>query len=89
VLATVGVAREATGTKRAVANRPGARFSLAAVACPVDYGGNLLKRSYVGAQQKPRRIKMDRSSQQLLVGTFAYLVAIGGLIAALGAAFGS
>jgi len=30
---------------------------------------------------------MDRSSQQLLVGTFAYLVAIGGLIAALGAAF--
>ena len=87
--ATIGVAREATGTKRTVANRPGARFSVAAVACPVDYGGNLLKRSYVGAQQKPGQIKMDRSSLQLLVGTFAYLVAIGGLIATLGAAFGT
>ena len=30
---------------------------------------------------------MDQSSQQLLVGTFAYLVAIGVLIAALGVAF--
>jgi hypothetical protein len=32
---------------------------------------------------------MDRSSQQLLVGTFAYLIVIGGLIATLGAAFGN
>ena len=32
---------------------------------------------------------MDRSSQQLLIGTFAYLIAIGGLIATLGAAFGT
>jgi len=32
---------------------------------------------------------MDRNSQQLLVGTFAYLMAIGGLIVTLGAAFGS
>jgi hypothetical protein len=30
---------------------------------------------------------MDQNSQQLLVGTFAYLVAIGGLIATLGAVF--
>lgn len=32
---------------------------------------------------------MDRSSQQLLVGTFAYLLAIGSLVATLGAAFGT
>jgi hypothetical protein len=32
---------------------------------------------------------MDQSSQQLLIATFAYLVAIGVLIAALGMAFGS
>ncbi len=32
---------------------------------------------------------MDQSSQQLLVGTFAYLVAVGALIAALGSAFGT
>jgi hypothetical protein len=32
---------------------------------------------------------MDQSSQQLLIGTFFYLVAIGALIATLGAAFGS
>jgi hypothetical protein len=31
---------------------------------------------------------MDQSSQQLLVGTFAYLVAIGAIVAALAAAFG-
>ena len=31
---------------------------------------------------------MDQSSQQLLVGTVAYLVAIGAVIATLGAAFG-
>ncbi len=30
---------------------------------------------------------MDQSSQQLLVGTFAYLVAIGGIIAMLGSVF--
>ena len=32
---------------------------------------------------------MDQSSRQLLLGTFAYLMALGGLIATLGAAFGS
>jgi hypothetical protein len=32
---------------------------------------------------------MDQSSQQLLVGTFAYLVTIGALVAALGAVFGT
>jgi hypothetical protein len=32
---------------------------------------------------------MDQGSQQLLIATFAYLMAIGGIIAALGAAFGS
>jgi hypothetical protein len=32
---------------------------------------------------------MDRNSQQLLVGTFAYLIAIAGLVATLGAAFGT
>jgi hypothetical protein len=32
---------------------------------------------------------MDQSSKQLLLGTFAYLMALGGLIATLGAAFGS
>ena len=32
---------------------------------------------------------MDQSSKQLLFGTFAYLMALGGLIATLGAAFGS
>jgi len=31
---------------------------------------------------------MDDSSRQLLFGTFAYLLAIGGLIGTLGAAFG-
>jgi hypothetical protein len=32
---------------------------------------------------------MDQSSRQLLVGTFAYLLAMGGLIATLGIAFGT
>jgi hypothetical protein len=32
---------------------------------------------------------MDHSSRQLLLATFAYLLAIGGVIAALGAAFAS
>ncbi len=32
---------------------------------------------------------MDRSSQQLLVGTFAYLIVIGGLVAMLAIAFGT
>jgi hypothetical protein len=32
---------------------------------------------------------MDQSSRQLLVGTFAYLVAIGGIVATLAAVFGS
>jgi hypothetical protein len=35
------------------------------------------------------RLKMDQSSQQLLVGTFAYLVAIGALVGVLGTIFGS
>lgn len=30
---------------------------------------------------------MDQNSQQLLVGTFAYLIAIGGIIATLGSLF--
>jgi hypothetical protein len=30
---------------------------------------------------------MDPSSRQLLIATFAYLVAIGGIVATLGAAF--
>ena len=30
---------------------------------------------------------MDQSSRQLLIATFAYLVAIGGIVATLGAAF--
>ncbi|CAN5516496.1 hypothetical protein BH10PSE6_BH10PSE6_32990 [soil metagenome] len=30
---------------------------------------------------------MDQSSRQLLIATFAYLVAIGGIIATLGVAF--
>jgi hypothetical protein len=32
---------------------------------------------------------MDDSSRQLLLATFAYLVLVGGLIGALGAAFGT
>jgi len=32
---------------------------------------------------------MDDSSRQLLLATFAYLVCVGGLIGALGAAFGT
>lgn len=32
---------------------------------------------------------MDQSSQQLLVGTFAYLLAIGVVIATLGVVFGA
>ena len=32
---------------------------------------------------------MHQSSRQLLLGTFAYIAAIGGLIATLGTAFGS
>jgi hypothetical protein len=31
--------------------------------------------------------EMDEGSRQLLLGAFAYLVAIGGIIATLGAAF--
>jgi len=30
---------------------------------------------------------MDRDSRQLLLGTFGYLIAIGGIIATLGSAF--
>lgn len=30
---------------------------------------------------------MDQSSRQLLIGVFAYLVVIGGMVATLGAAF--
>jgi hypothetical protein len=30
---------------------------------------------------------MDQSSRQLLIATFAYLMAIGGIVATLGAAF--
>lgn len=33
-------------------------------------------------------IRMDDSSRQLLLATFAYLVFMGGLIGTLGAAFG-
>jgi hypothetical protein len=60
-------------------------------ASPAMAGGNSWRLPFVRSPREQDEVDttMDQGSQQLLFATFAYLMAIGGLIAALGAAFGS
>jgi hypothetical protein len=57
---------------------------------PVACGGNRQKKpAFEFGSPSQGQSKMDQNSQQLLIGTFIYVMAIGGLIATLGAVFGA
>lgn len=82
------MAREATGKECTIARRPGARPASTVLAVPSSKAGTF-ENGLTLVLGNSQGGKMDRSAQQLFVGTFAYLLATGGLVATLGAAFGT